>query len=225
MQWWLARSVQVASYSSRWGRSPIAAAVEGFKHQGEGLAAGGVDVFWIETMSDLQEVCAAVEGLRQAAPDMPIVATLTFDTRGFTMMGVSPADAVEQLGSLGLAAIGGNCGNGPSEIEGVVHGMHNANPSVPLVAKSNAGMPEIVDGNAVYSGTPDVMAEYARRVRALGATIVGACCGSTPAHIAAMHHALHHTPALDPATIELTGPVAERRTPDEQRRNRRTRRG
>jgi 5-methyltetrahydrofolate--homocysteine methyltransferase len=177
------------------------AAVDGFAAQVAGLAAGGVDVLWIETMSDLNEVRAAVAGARRAAPGLPIVATMTFDTRGFTMMGVSPAEAIEALGALGLAAAGGNCGNGPGEIEAVIYAMREARPDMPLIAKSNAGMPEIVDGQAVYSGTPEVMADYARRVRALGATIVGACCGSAPAHVRAMHHALHSLPPLDPGEI------------------------
>src|SRR5262245_11996275 len=195
------------------------AAVAGFAAQAAGLAAGGADVLWIETMSDLNEVRAAVDGARQAAPDLPVVATMTFYTRGFTMMGVSPADAVAALSDLGLAAVGGNCGNGPAEIEGVIHGMRTALgarglrleasdeaqaatslksqvSSLPLIAKSNAGMPEIVDGRAVYSGTPEVMAGYARRVRALGADIIGACCGSTPAHIRAMGLALRALPPL-----------------------------
>jgi 5-methyltetrahydrofolate--homocysteine methyltransferase len=192
------------------GQLTYAAAVEGFAAQVAGLAAGGADVLWVETMSDLQEVQAAVEGARRAAPALPIVATLTFDTRGFTMMGVSPAQAVAALGELGLAAIGGNCGNGPDEIEAVVFGMARAGASIPLVAKSNAGMPQVVQGRAVYSGTPPVMAEYARRVRALGATIIGACCGSTPEHVYAMAQALREQPPLDPALIELAAPVAER---------------
>src|SRR5262245_34717629 len=204
------------------------AAVEGFAAQVAGLAAGGVDVLWIETMSDLNEVRAAVEGARRAAPHLPIVATMTFDTRGFTMMGVSPAEAIEALGALGLAAVGGNCGNGPAEIEAVIYGMREARPGLPLIAKSNAGMPEIVDGQAVYSGTPDVMADYARRVRAFGATIVGACCGSTPAHLRAMSEALHGMPPLDPEEIELAGVVAQRRNGDASRQardERRARRG
>jgi 5-methyltetrahydrofolate--homocysteine methyltransferase len=200
------------------------AAVEGFAAQVAGLAAGGVDVLWIETMSDLNEVRAAVQGARRAAPNLPIVATMTFDTRGFTMMGVSPAEAVEALGALGLAAVGGNCGNGPAEIEAVIYAMHEARPDIPLIAKSNAGMPEIVDGQAVYSGTPDVMADYARRVRAFGATIVGACCGSTPAHIRAMHQALHSLPPLDSQAIELVGAVAQRQNGDAGRRARDERR-
>lgn len=200
------------------------AAVQGFKDQALGLAAGGVDVFWIETMSDLQEVRAAVEGARRAMPDIPIVATMTFDTRGFTMMGVSPAEAVAALRELGVSALGGNCGNGPDEIEGVVHGMHSADSTMRIVAKSNAGLPDLIDGEAVYNGTPEVMALYARRVRALGASIIGACCGSTPAHIAAMRRALHEQAPLDPATVELASTVAVRQPVDDQRRSRAERR-
>jgi 5-methyltetrahydrofolate--homocysteine methyltransferase len=200
------------------------AAVDGFAAQVDGLAAGGVDVLWIETMSDLNEVRAAVDGARRAAPELPIVATMTFDTRGFTMMGVSPAEAIEALDALGLAAAGGNCGNGPAEIEAVIYAMREARPDLPLIAKSNAGMPEIVDGQAVYSGTPDVMADYARRVQALGATIVGACCGSAPDHVRAMHTALHSLPPLDPETVDLAGAVAQRQNGDAGRRAREERR-
>jgi 5-methyltetrahydrofolate--homocysteine methyltransferase len=211
------------------GALTFESAADGFAAQAAGLAAGGVDVLWIETMSDLQEVRAAVEGARRAAPELPIVATMTFDTRGFTMMGVSPAEAVEALSALGLAAIGGNCGNGPAEIETVIYAMRQAHPDLPLVAKSNAGMPEVIDGQAVYNGTPDVMAEYARRVRAFGATIVGACCGSTPAHVQAMRDALYGRPALDPSEIALVGMLAQRQYAEAPRRvsreERRARRG
>ncbi len=206
------------------GALTYTAAVEGFEAQAEGLAAGGVDVFWVETMSDLNEVRAAVAGARRAAPDIPIVATMTFDTRGFTMMGVSPAEAVGALAELGLAAIGGNCGNGPDEIEAVIYAMRRTNRGIPLVAKSNAGMPQIVDDRAVYSGTPEIMAEYARRVRGCGATIVGACCGSTPAHIRAIAEALRGMPEIDPREIELVGAAAQRQYADAPRRSREDRR-
>ncbi len=206
------------------GSLTYAAAVDGFAAQAAGLAAGGVDVLWIETMSDLAEVRAAIEGAQRAAPGLPIVATMTFDTRGFTMMGVSPADAAGALSALGLAALGANCGNGTAEIEGVIHGLRQSGVALPLVAKSNAGIPQIVDGRAVYSGTPNVMAEYARRVRALGATIIGACCGSTPAHIRAMVAALRDQPALDQAEIALASPVARRPAAPASREARRTRR-
>ncbi len=215
------------------------AAVAGFAAQAAGLAAGGVDLLWIETMSDLNEVRAAVAGARQAAPELPVVATMTFDTRGFTMMGVSPADAVAALSELGLAAGGGNCGNGPDEIEGVIHGMRMAletqnssraapSPRFSLIAKSNAGMPEIIDGRAVYSGTPEVMASYARRVRALGADIIGACCGSTPDHLRAMAKALREQLALSLDQVALASAPAQRQAPglaQRARAERRARRG
>jgi methionine synthase I (cobalamin-dependent) len=193
------------------GELTYEAAVAGFAEQAAGLAAGGADALWVETMSDLNEVRAAVEGARQAAPGLPLVATMTFDTRGFTMMGVSPAEAIGALAGLGLAAIGGNCGNGPDEIEAVIFAMHRARPDLPLVAKSNAGMPEVLDGRTVYGGTPAVMAACARRLRAFGAVGIGACCGSTPAHIAAMAGALRELPPLDPGELTLSAPLAERK--------------
>jgi 5-methyltetrahydrofolate--homocysteine methyltransferase len=193
------------------GELTYEAAVAGFAAQAAGLAAGGADALWVETMSDLQEVRAAVAGARQAAPQLPIVATMTFDTRGFTMMGVSPAEAITALAELGLAAIGGNCGNGPDEIEAVVYAMHEARPDIPVVAKSNAGMPEIVDGRTTYGATPHTMAECARRLRAFGAVGIGACCGSSPDHIAAMAAALRDLPPLDASEISLTVPLAVRK--------------
>jgi 5-methyltetrahydrofolate--homocysteine methyltransferase len=192
-------------------------AVAGFAEQAAGLAAGGADALWVETMSDLQEVRAAVAGARQAAPQLPIVATMTFDTRGFTMMGVSPVDAMNALAELDLAAIGGNCGNGPDEIEAVVYAMHQARPDIPVVAKSNAGMPEVIDGRTSYGATPAMMSECARRLRAFGAVGIGACCGSTPNHIQAMAAALRELPPLDPSSIELTSPVAVRKIAEPRR--------
>jgi len=206
------------------GTLTYAAAVEGFRAQAEGLAAGGVDLFWIETMSDLREVQAAVEGARLAAPHLPIVATMTFDTRGFTMMGVSPAQAVEELSKLDLAAIGGNCGNGPDELEAVIYAMRMVNGDIPLVAKSNAGMPKMMNGRATYDASPEVMAEAARRLRAFGATLIGACCGSTPAHIRAIKEALLNQPPLDPTMLTLTVPLARRQEASSERRERRARR-
>jgi 5-methyltetrahydrofolate--homocysteine methyltransferase len=161
-----------------------------FEEQAGALIEGGADVLWVETMSDLEEVRAAIEGCRQVAPDFPIVATMTFDTHGHTSMGISPQVAVEALGGLNLVAIGGNCGNGPDEIEAVIETMHKANPDAVLVAKSNAGAPRMEGGRQVYDASPEVMAEHALRVKNLGARIIGACCGSTPDHIRAMGCAL-----------------------------------
>ncbi|MFA9406382.1 MAG: betaine--homocysteine S-methyltransferase [Anaerolineales bacterium] len=160
--------------------------ISSFSEQAAALVEGGVDVLWIETMSDLGEVRAAVEGARTASPQIPIVATMTFDTAGHTMMGVSPEKAVEALEQLELAAFGANCGNGVEEIEEVILKMHTVNPDATLVAKANAGIPHLENGVAVYGASPEMMAAYAERAIAAGAKIVGGCCGSTTDHIRAM---------------------------------------
>lgn len=168
------------------GELEYEAALEGFAEQAGALAAGGVDVIWIETMSALEEIHAAIEGVRRVAPELPLIATMTFDTRGRTMMGVTPEQAAQALAGWGADAIGGNCGNGPGEVEGVIEKMHAAVPAAVLVAKSNAGIPRLVQGRAVYEAGPSEMADHAAHVRSLGAQVIGACCGSTPAHLRAM---------------------------------------
>lgn len=171
------------------GLLSFAQARDGFAEQAAALVEGGVDALWIETMSDLQELQAAVMGARTVS-HLPLVTTLTFDTNGRTMMGVGPVQGFEAMRELKVAALGGNCGNGPAEIEETIRVMHATDPNVPLVAKANAGIPEYVDGELCYSGTPDVMARYALRVRDLGAKIIGGCCGTTPTHVRAMARAL-----------------------------------
>ncbi len=170
-------------------------AVDVFREQAASLVAGGVDLIWIETMSDLNEIKAAIEGVRRAAPGIALITTMTFDTRGHTMMGVSPEQAVEALVAWGADAVGGNCGNGPDELLPVIERMHAANPDAVLVAKSNAGMPELVDMRAVYRAEPATMAAFGVQMRDAGARIVGACCGSTPDHLRAMLDALIPTAA------------------------------
>lgn len=196
-------------------------AVAAFAEQASGLAAGDVDVLWIETMSDISEVSAAVEGCRQTT-DLPIVATMTFDTNGRTMMGITPVQALTELSAMNLTALGGNCGNGPAEIEGVIQAMYATNQSYPFVAKSNAGIPEYVNGHLHYNGTPEVMADYAVKVRNFGARIIGACCGSTPAHVAAMRDALANAP-IEHQILESA--VAATATPGRSRSRTRRRRG
>jgi 5-methyltetrahydrofolate--homocysteine methyltransferase len=158
-------------------------AVDIFAEQAAALVAGGVDLIWIETMSDLNEIKAAIEGVRRVSPGIALITTMTFDTRGHTMMGVSPQQALAHLIAWGADAIGGNCGNGPDELIGVIQGMQAAGSTVPLVAKSNAGMPELVDMRAVYRADPETMAAAALTMRDSGARIVGGCCGTTPAHL------------------------------------------
>ncbi|MCK6576871.1 MAG: betaine--homocysteine S-methyltransferase [Anaerolineae bacterium] len=172
-------------------------AAEMFAEQAAALVEGGVDVLWIETMADMSEVRAAVEGCRRAAPGVPLVATLTYDTRGRTMMGETPEHAAETLEGMGLLAHGANCGNGPDELLTAIDHMHHAQPQAHLVAKANAGLPHMVDDRAVYDAGPEVMAAYARQARANGARIIGACCGSTPEHVRAIAEALRQE---DPVT-------------------------
>jgi 5-methyltetrahydrofolate--homocysteine methyltransferase len=165
-------------------------AVSAFAEQAAGLIEGGVDLIWIETMADLEEVRAAVEGVRQVSAEIPLITTMTFDTRGRTMMGVTPEKAAKTLAEYGVAALGGNCGNGPDEIIEVIRKMHAVHPEAILVAKANAGMPMLVDGRPVYRATPKDMAGYAVQAFEAGARIIGACCGSTPEHILAIAGAL-----------------------------------
>ena len=166
---------------------------ESFAEQARALKAGGVDFVLIETMSALEEVQAAVGGARDAG--LPAAVTMSFDTNFHTMMGVKPVKAVATLAGWGVALVGANCGNGPAEIERIMTEMSQAKPEgVFLMAKSNAGMPRWKDDRITYGGTPEVMAEYAQKMRSLGVSVIGGCCGSAPEHIAAMRAALDRAP-------------------------------
>lgn len=167
------------------GALTFEAARKGFAAQAAALAAGGVDLLWIETMGDLAELRAAIEGAREAS-ELPVVATLSFDVGGRTVMGVTPGQAVQALAHYDLVAMGANCGSGTGEIEEVIRQMEATEPPLPLVAKSNAGKPAWVGGELVYDATPEGMGEHAVRVLELGARLIGGCCGTTPAHIRAM---------------------------------------
>jgi 5-methyltetrahydrofolate--homocysteine methyltransferase len=165
-------------------------AVANFAEQATGLAEGGVDGLHIETMSDLQEAKAAVEGARQAST-LPITVTMSFDTHGRTMMGVKPEDAVEFLLNLDVEAVGVNCGRSLEENLVAVTAMRRVAPNATLIAKPNAGLPRVeAGGEAIYDVTPQVMADYALKFKALQVKMFGGCCGSTPDHIAAVKTAL-----------------------------------
>ena len=161
-----------------------------FAEQVAVLAEAGADFILTETMSDLQEVEAAVRAVQQAT-ELPVVCLLTFDTNLHTMMGVSPKQAVETLAAWGVQVIGANCGNGPAEIQTVMTEMvEHRPPGVVLYAQSNAGLPVLRGGDVYYDGTPEVMADYARQMQALGVDVIGGCCGTTPTHLRAMRAAL-----------------------------------
>ena len=162
-----------------------------FAEQLLGLRAGGIDLVLIETMSDLAEVEAAVAAAREVVPDLPVLATLSFDTNLRSMMGVRPADAVTALAAAGVDVVGANCGRGPEEMAAIAAEMVQARPEgLLLVAQSNAGLPQVVGDHFEYDATPADMAAHAVVLRDLGIDLIGACCGSTPAHVEAMRRAL-----------------------------------
>ena len=173
------------------GDLTIDSAAEMFGEQIRGLVAGGVDGILIETMSDLTEVEAAVTAARKEAPGLPVFATLSFDTNLRTMMGVSPAMAVQAMSDMGVDVIGANCGRGLDEMRIIAAQLAEAGAGrVRLMVQSNAGLPKLQGDTFVFDGTPEEMAGYAVEMRDLGFAVIGACCGSTPAHIAAMRGAL-----------------------------------
>lgn len=186
-------------------------AKEAFAEQARALAKGGADVMWIETMSSPEEVRAAVEGV--ATVGLPVVCTVSFDTNGRTMMGVSPSDFAELERSLTprLAACGTNCGVGASEVVACIHNLAEAaGPDVVLIAKGNCGIPQYIDGKICYNGTPELMAVYARMALDAGARIIGGCCGTSPKHLKAMHDALvTHTKGASPELEQIIGQLGE----------------
>ncbi len=172
------------------GKLTYEQAVEIFAEQAAALAEAKVDALYVETMSDLNEVRAAVEGALQAGVDVPIFATLSFEVGGRTNMGVRPEQAAETLLAMGVTAVGANCGATLEMTESAVLKMHEFAPDAILIAKPNAGKPHMEGREEVYDATPEDMAEYARKFVALGARVVGGCCGSTPAHIQAIAQAM-----------------------------------
>lgn len=160
-------------------------AVEVFAEQIKGLVDGGVDALLIETMSDLSEVAAAIAAARQVAPGLPVFATLSFDTNLHTMMGVSPSQAVVTLTELGADVVGANCGRGFEEMKTIAEQMVAARPEgALLIMQTNAGLPVLVGADFVYNGTPEAMGALVQGLKDSGVDIIGACCGSTQAHIA-----------------------------------------
>jgi 5-methyltetrahydrofolate--homocysteine methyltransferase len=168
-----------------WGPISFTKARDVFAEQAEALARGGVDLFIIETMFDLEEMRAAIEGAHSVTA-LPLVCTMTFDQGGRTMMGTRPDTAANALLGMGADLIGSNCGRGPSETEAAVRMMMQACPEATFVAQPNAGVPRLENGKATFDATPEDMARYAKTYVEMGVRILGGCCGSTPAHIKAI---------------------------------------
>ena len=194
------------------GPTTISEAAESFAEQAMALKDGGADVLWIETISSREEAIASVRGA--AVTGLPIVLTMSIDTNGRTMMGLTPADLVALQDELEvpLTAYGTNCGLGAAEVIAAMVNMKIAADSSSLhpifVAKGNCGIPEWVDGEIAYNGTPELMSRYAGMAIDAGARIVGGCCGTSAEHVAAMRIAIDehlsnktmHTP---PSAVEI----------------------
>ena len=172
-------------------------AVEMFPEQAEGLKEGGADVLWLETISAPEEYIAAAEAFKLA--DMPWCGTMSFDTAGRTMMGMTSAAMVAMVEKLDHKplAFGANCGVGASDMLRTVQGFVAQGTERPIIAKGNAGIPKYHDGHIHYDGTPEVMATYATMARDSGAHIIGGCCGTMPEHLRAMRQALETQPKSD----------------------------
>ena len=165
---------------------------DSFREQMAALAAAGVDLICVETMTDLREARLAVAAARSAAPGVPVMATLTFDAtpRGFfTVMGATIAAACAGLADAGADLVGSNCGNGSARMIEIA-AEFKRHSRLPVVIQSNAGLPELRRGAAVYPETPADLAQAARGLKALGVAVIGGCCGTTPEHTRAMRWAL-----------------------------------
>jgi homocysteine S-methyltransferase len=157
-------------------------AVAAYQEQAEGLAEGGVDVFAVETIPALDQARAAVTAIR-AVSALPITVSMTFTEEGTTFYGDKPEDVVRTLEDWDVTVVGANCSQGPQPMLETVQRMAAVARRLKLSAMPNAGAPAMVDGRYVYLCTPEYMASYARRFIAAGVTVVGGCCGTTPAHI------------------------------------------
>jgi len=186
-------------------------AVEVFIDQMEGLKAGGADVAWIETMSSIEEIRAAATAAIKVG--LPYTFTASFDTAGRTMMGITPkalVDFAEGLEQKPLA-IGANCGVGASDLVMSILGMSAKKAGIPIIAKANAGIPHFVGEHIHYSGTPELMGNYACLAVDSGAQIIGGCCGTAFIHLAAIRAAIDtHTKDIRPEedkVVQILGPL------------------
>ncbi len=181
-------------------------AADAFAEQAAGLDAGGADILWLETMSALSEVEAGVRGARRAS-DLPIVVTLSYDTAGCTMMGVTGQETGAFLTELGVAGIGANCGANLADTEAAVVAIRATAGDIPVVSKANAGIPVWKGVVLEYDATPEILAAHAHRLREAGISVIGACCGSTPEHLAYIRQVLDGdlpVPDIEPPTVTDT---------------------
>lgn len=169
-----------------WGDLKAEEALGAFREQVEALAEAGVDGLVLETFSALEEIALALQAAQEVAPHLPLIASMSFEMGGRTMMGVRPEDAAGFLLERGALVVGANCSVGPEVVEEALRAMKAVHPQARLLAKPNAGMPRLVEGKPVYPVSPEEMADFAVRMKEWGVSILGGCCGTTPAHIEAM---------------------------------------
>lgn len=160
-----------------------------FREQARPLVEAGADLITLETFLDIKEIRAAVIAVREISPDIPIVAMLTFDDNGRSVLGTPPEAAAITLEAVGADVVGSNCGLGVDGIYEILAAMRRVT-RLPLISQANAGLPLLKDGRTVFPGTPEEMTAYHDRLLALGVRIIGGCCGTTPAHIRAIRDAL-----------------------------------
>ncbi len=170
------------------GDLPFETLIEVYKEQAAVLADAGVDLFVIETMMSLQETRAALIAIREVC-DLPVMASLTYESDGRTLYGTDAKTAMVVLQSLGADAVGLNCSTGPAEMVSAVEQMREI-ANIPVLAKPNAGLPELEDGETIYRMTPEEFAAAGAKLVEAGASIVGGCCGTTPEHIRALADAV-----------------------------------
>ncbi len=172
------------------GRIKLEEARAAFGEQIKALAEAGVDVIQMETFSDQMELLEALGAARDVAPSLPVICHMTFGQDDRTLLGDLPAQVARQLSEAGADVIGVNCGGGPQQLSRILQAMHQAVPAATLSAMPNAGFPESVGERMMYPATEEYFADYALTFKAIGAKMIGGCCGTTPAHITAMRAAL-----------------------------------
>ena len=188
-------------------------AVAAYREQVEGLLEGGVDLFVLETLPSLDQARAAFDAVRGLDDALPVVVSLTFNDEGTTSYGETPEDVVRALEALGATVVGANCSQGPQLMLETVTRMAAAATRAKVAAMPNAGAPALVEGRYVYLCTPEYMASYARRFIAAGVSMVGGCCGTTPAHIKNLVRSVRMgQPARDEA-VEVKAPSRPKEAP------------
>ncbi len=171
------------------GDLPFTSMAALFREQAAALVEAGADLITLETFLDIKEIRAALIAIREVAPRIPVIAMLTFDNNGRSVLGTPPEAAAITLEAVGADIVGSNCGLGIDGIFEILTAMRRVT-RLPLIAQANAGLPVLVDGKTLFPGTPNEMTAYHDRLLELGTRIVGGCCGTTPAHIAAIKTAL-----------------------------------